>query len=403
MNALHKRISIAISALVLICTLPGCGDPLINPSGDSNNSATNGNDRYTNSTGQISAFGGTKKTGSTNSVLPISKDGLLSSISMNADSTSCAQPKKLLSKLWVYSDAVGRDAGRWDGAIENPNVEYISTTQSSLSFKYLIKLEGKDCSFIRIYARNTLPPDGVFSDKYAEFSAGNLSATNSGVFGIAKETKECKRDEWRRGGCRNEAIDILCFGNKCEYTSVDSAFHDRKIKSSDPWPSDVKAKIIALENAVRDVKEKEERERKLQIARAEKERKEYEARNARNEAAYNQVLNATTPRAMYLGAIGYEDKGERSRAKEIYRGILKRFADSQEALLASQRLTRLGDVEAMESSASRAANAAYDAASQTREANYQQCINERSACFSRCSSLKSGRSTCESGCTFCSH
>ena len=105
---------------------------------------------------------------------------------------------------------------------------------------------------------------------------------------------------------------------------------------------------------------------------------------------------------MYLAATGYEDQGEGGLAKTVYRAVVKRFPESQEALLASQRLTRLGDVEAVESASDRAAEAQRNAAQRVLDGNYQQCMNELQACRSGFSSLNgSARSRCENSCTYC--
>ncbi len=118
------------------------------------------------------------------------------------------------------------------------------------------------------------------------------------------------------------------------------------------------------------------------------------------ERVFNGFVSGKSARAMYLGAVDYEDKGERSRAKTIYREITKRFPNAQEALLASQRLTRLSDVEAVESSNSNASSRAESAALGLRTQNYEQCKGEEISCYSRCDQIKnsSAQSSCKSSC-----
>ena len=148
-----------------------------------------------------------------------------------------------------------------------------------------------------------------------------------------------------------------------------------------------------------------ERQRREAVAQreAQEERQRRDAERRRQEAEFNAVLASSSVRRMYLAATGYEDQGERSRAKTVYRAVVKRFPQSQEALLASQRLTRLGDVEALESASDRAAEAQRNAAQRVLDGNYQQCMNELQACRSGCSSLSgSARSRCENSCTYCS-
>jgi len=128
----------------------------------------------------------------------------------------------------------------------------------------------------------------------------------------------------------------------------------------------------------------------------------WEAEQKRKNKEFSNLQTSNSPRAMYLGAVNYEDSGDRGQAKTIYRKLIKRFPESQEALLASQRLTKLSDVEAIESSNSNTANAAYQASENVRNANYQQCMNEYGACYSRCDSFSgSHRSSCMSSCVPC--
>ena len=126
--------------------------------------------------------------------------------------------------------------------------------------------------------------------------------------------------------------------------------------------------------------------------------------SCRSEAAFARARNAKDPQAIYLAASRYESDGERGRAKTLYRLIVDKFETSPIALKAADRLTRLADVEAVETSNSNAAYQVQRSHEETRQSNYQQCINEYSACQSRCDSLgsSSSRSSCRSGCAPCS-
>jgi hypothetical protein len=154
--------------------------------------------------------------------------------------------------------------------------------------------------------------------------------------------------------------------------------------------------IRELERAMNARQEQQQLSDQLARQQADREQAENDARSAKNEVAFNKLLRTASPRQMYLGAIKYEDGGDRGRAKTVYRELLKRHASSQEALLASQRLMRLSDVEAVEASNSRAA---YEVQNQ----NYKQCQNDRNACFGRCSGIKdySAKSSCQNGCAIC--
>lgn len=124
------------------------------------------------------------------------------------------------------------------------------------------------------------------------------------------------------------------------------------------------------------------------------------AKEAAAQAAFSSLLASKSPRQMYLSAVRLEDSGEKGKAKTVYRELMKRHASSQEALLAAQRLSRLSDVEAVEASNSRAASANYEAAQSSRKQNFDQCMNNRSACWESCRSSKNS-SKCQDGCPLC--
>lgn len=147
-------------------------------------------------------------------------------------------------------------------------------------------------------------------------------------------------------------------------------------------------------------------ERELRCEDAKKSNQALEALNAGifyfdscvKERKFNTVLKGSDPQAMYLAAGRYESDGERSRAKTIYRELVDRFAKNPLAIKATDRLTRLADVESVESSNSNAAYQVQSANDQSREAAYKQCMNNYSACLSRCDH----KSSCTSGCSLCS-
>ena len=120
------------------------------------------------------------------------------------------------------------------------------------------------------------------------------------------------------------------------------------------------------------------------------------------EKKFQDILMRKDPKSMYITAGLYESDGERGRAKTIYKKIIESFSSHPMALNAADRLTRLGDVEAVESSNRDAGNAASNAASSVNERNYQQCQKNQNACYARCSSL-SGKAylSCQSGCASC--
>ena len=120
------------------------------------------------------------------------------------------------------------------------------------------------------------------------------------------------------------------------------------------------------------------------------------------------VLSGRDPQAMYLAGARYENNNDRPRAKRIYLTLMEKFPKSSVSVNAADRLSRLSDVEAVESAtsqaANRAANASFSAAESVRKQNYDQCNNDRMACRDRCYSIKdsSARSRCQDGCPLCS-
>jgi hypothetical protein len=111
---------------------------------------------------------------------------------------------------------------------------------------------------------------------------------------------------------------------------------------------------------------------------------------------------------MYLAGARYENNNDRPRAKRIYLTLMEKFPKSGVSVNAADRLSRLADVEAVESAtsqaASRAANASFSAAESVRKQNYDQCNNDRLACRDRCYSIRdsSAKSRCQDSCPLCS-
>ena len=150
-------------------------------------------------------------------------------------------------------------------------------------------------------------------------------------------------------------------------------------------------------------------EKEFRCEEAKKLNQELEAVNASafyfdscvSERRFNALQRSNDPQEMYLAAGRYESDGERSRAKTIYRQIVDRFAKNPIAIKATDRLTRLADVESVESVG--AANR--DAVNSVNRRNAEQCQNNRTACFSGCQIHKnySQRNSCESGCPLCAN
>jgi len=120
-------------------------------------------------------------------------------------------------------------------------------------------------------------------------------------------------------------------------------------------------------------------------------------------AAFFSLVNGSDPQKMFLSAGQYESRGDRGRAKTIYNSIVSRFPKSSVAVHATNRLTALSDVEAVENAGYRASAANREAADSVRSQNYQQCLNNQNACYGRCSGIKdfSARQNCQSGCAIC--
>lgn len=165
-------------------------------------------------------------------------------------------------------------------------------------------------------------------------------------------------------------------------------------------------KLIRLEPEIRKA------EKTFRCEDARKLNQELEALNAGifyfdscvRERRFANLLQSSDPQEMYLAAGRYESDGERSRAKTVYRQIMDRFAKNPLAIKAADRLTRLADVDAIETSQRSVAARVEGAQRDAREAAYQQCMNNLTACYSSCDNLRdsSSRSSCKSGCALCS-
>lgn len=135
-----------------------------------------------------------------------------------------------------------------------------------------------------------------------------------------------------------------------------------------------------------------------------------------DQCMYDSLFKSRDPQQMYLAAGQYESKGKISDAKQVYKDIVSRFPISAFAVKATDRLTKMSDVEAVERSNRAAAeaiersnqSAAYGAAAavdRLRSQNYNQCMNDRTACWSRCRSLYkkwSDQDSCQNACQLCS-
>lgn len=122
------------------------------------------------------------------------------------------------------------------------------------------------------------------------------------------------------------------------------------------------------------------------------------------ERQFNLTLKSGDPQEMYLAAGRYESDGERSRAKAVYRRIVERFSRHPMAVKATDRLTRLADLEATEAASQNAINRIEGVQRDARNASYEQCQNRFFACQNSCDGLRdySSRSSCHSGCASCS-
>ena len=116
--------------------------------------------------------------------------------------------------------------------------------------------------------------------------------------------------------------------------------------------------------------------------------------------AWRDLLASSDPAHMYLRAVDLESTGDRGRAKEVYRAIIKNHRSSPIAVKAAERIAKIGDAETIEDADRRAEANARD----VREASYQQCMNEYVACYNSCDVIRSSddRLGCRSGCPYCS-
>lgn len=114
---------------------------------------------------------------------------------------------------------------------------------------------------------------------------------------------------------------------------------------------------------------------------------------------FNSIVNGKDPQVMYLAAGLYESDGSRERAKTIYRQIVDRFSKNPLAIKAADRLTRLSDVETVESSNQESARRIERAQQQTAN-QVQQARDEASQ---RRSDFCSGKSSCSASCSSLSY
>ena len=86
--------------------------------------------------------------------------------------------------------------------------------------------------------------------------------------------------------------------------------------------------------------EEDRRQAEENRRQAEEDRRREEERR-RQEQGYQSVLNGRSPRAMYLLAAEMIQKGERGKAKELYRRIMKEFPNDDLAIKAADQLNRV--------------------------------------------------------------
>lgn len=123
-------------------------------------------------------------------------------------------------------------------------------------------------------------------------------------------------------------------------------------------------------------------------------------RSCSTEAAFAKAKNSRDPQAIYVAASRYESNGERERARTLYRQIVNNFRSHPVAQKAADRLTRLADVEAVESSNREVQRSLQEA----QEAAYRQCIAKFGACIEGCDAIKDAtyRTRCKGSCGYCS-
>jgi hypothetical protein len=115
---------------------------------------------------------------------------------------------------------------------------------------------------------------------------------------------------------------------------------------------------------------------------------------------YANMLRSRNVQEMYLAAGLYESDGERGRAKRIYVEIMNRFPKDAIALRAADRLTRLSDVEAVESSNSAASSRLESMRNEERQRSSSACFSRISACESSCDPIRdvTSRVSCKDRC-----
>lgn len=254
------------------------------------------------------------------------------------------------------------------------------------------------------------------SKSVARISLKEMRISGSEFFGLAVLSGACHSSysyqAWREW-CSPSSYEIFCSGKECSGKPLDSLVKSGFISSSQV-PTGTGERISKIEQALAQKKLEEETLRKRReeaaaaeaaaaaAAAAQREKQAAEERR-KEEERFSALLKGGDSRAMFLGAVAYEDKGDRGRAKSIYRAIMSRHAKSQEALQAATRLTKLADVEAIESSNGRAASASYDAAATVRRQAYEQCVSNSNSCWGGCMGIKdyAARANCERSCPVC--
>lgn len=125
------------------------------------------------------------------------------------------------------------------------------------------------------------------------------------------------------------------------------------------------------------------------------------------------ALKAPDARTMFLAAVKYEADKRRAQAKQVYLKLIDRFPKDDLAIKASERLTALGDVEAIEQSNAAAADKAARQQQQTRDSIERAAADTqfrqqqektkfcdgRHACYDACDKMRGApKDSCTSQC-----
>lgn len=175
---------------------------------------------------------------------------------------------------------------------------------------------------------------------------------------------------------------LICTPGECMEGDLNTLFprYFRKLRSIDPWPTPLKAELVALE------KQKELADARAYAAQqsaAAKQAAEERVAALENEriarARANRLqaaLTAKNGQAMYLAAGSYEREGEKGNAREVYERIVTRFPSSPWAVKANDQLLEIERVSSFQS-------AAESANQQSGKRAYQACKIEMDTCYNQ--------------------